>query len=168
MKQHRKSRSQQGFTIVELVVVIALLGILAAVALPRFLTVSDDARQAVFEHLEGKLHSVANLVHAQAVLKGAGTDSVNTSDVVIDGLVADLNYGYPQANVSTAGHADIIDLMELTLSGGLTLSTGTGATVRIGYDIADNGCYIQYQEPDASSGSLNGYVITREQTGCDW
>ena len=44
-----KAKRQDGFTIIELVVVILLLGILAATALPRFMDVTDEAHDAVVE-----------------------------------------------------------------------------------------------------------------------
>lgn len=157
----------QGFTIVELVVVIALLGVLAAVALPRFLNIGDNARGAVLEHLEGKLHSIANLVHAEAVLKSVQNQARNDSDVVIDGLIVELKYGYPEARVSSAGHADILDLLEIQLSAGLAVDETANNRVRIGYDNSNNGCYVQYQEADANAASPNPYLVTRVTTGCN-
>ena len=56
--------SQSGFTIVELVVVILLLGILTATALPRFLDISDDAHQAVVEAHLGSLATATALYRA--------------------------------------------------------------------------------------------------------
>lgn len=71
-------KKQAGFTIVELVVVIALLGILAAVALPRFLNVTDDAHAASVNGTGGALRSAAGLVKAQAVVdETAGGGAVN-------------------------------------------------------------------------------------------
>ncbi|MBL6688633.1 MAG: prepilin-type N-terminal cleavage/methylation domain-containing protein, partial [Pseudomonadales bacterium] len=52
---HLKRDTQKGFTIVELVVVIIILGILAATALPRFLDVSEDAHIAAVDSVEGAL-----------------------------------------------------------------------------------------------------------------
>lgn len=167
MTRWKGNKAEQGFTIVELVVVIALLGILAAVALPRFLNVNDDARKAVMDHLEGKMHTVAATVYAQAVVAGVHNDSRNDADVVIDGLIAELKYGYPEARVSTAGHADIVDLLDLNLSGGLAVDDSANNSVRIGYDTNNNGCYLQYTEADASASAPNPYSVVRVNTGCN-
>ena len=160
-------RPVRGFTIVELVIVIALLGVLAAVALPRFLDIGDNARQSVLEHLEGKLHSIANLVYAEAVLRSVQNQARNDSDVVIEGMIVELKYGYPEAQVSTAGHADMMDLLELQLSSGLTVDTSVDNRVRIGYDNDNSGCYVQYQEADADAVSPNPYQVALVTTGCN-
>jgi len=53
---------QLGFTLIELVVVIVILGVLAATAAPKFIDLSSDARIATLESLEGSMRSASNLV----------------------------------------------------------------------------------------------------------
>lgn len=56
---------QKGFTIIELVVVILLLGILTATALPRFMDVTDQAHDAVVDGVLGGMATASGLFHAQ-------------------------------------------------------------------------------------------------------
>lgn len=89
--------SQRGFTVIELVVVITILGILAAFAVPRFTSLEGQARLASTQALAGSIRSGAALAHALWVAEG---DPSSTS-VTMEGEAITMANGYP--NVATIG-----------------------------------------------------------------
>lgn len=95
-----KAKRQDGFTIIELVVVILLLGILAATALPRFMDVTDEAHDAVVEGVVSGLNTGAALFRATWVATGQPTDeAVDYPDD--NGSLYANTAGYPIGNAAT-------------------------------------------------------------------
>ena len=102
MKQNTK-----GFTLIELVVVIVILGILAVVAAPKFLNLQHDARASVIEGLAASLQNASEIGHGKGILEGfehkqwADTDTEDE-----DGR--QYHYGFPA--VKTKGMPKFVDL----------------------------------------------------------
>lgn len=98
MQQVRR-RKERGFTIIELVVVILLLGILAAVALPRFINVTDRAYGSAVEGVYGGFATGVAMYRAQYVADGQRDPVVSVENV---GLPFNLTTGYPAIADATA------------------------------------------------------------------
>jgi MSHA pilin protein MshA len=96
-----RKQGQSGFTLIELIVVIVILGILAATALPKFATLSGDARVASLNAVRGALSTTASMIHGQSLLNPAATTFVNENETV---TVAN---GYPNGAVNTARAAGL-------------------------------------------------------------
>lgn len=85
-------RQQGGFTLIELIMVIVILGILAAFALPKFADFSGDARYSTIKGALGSVRSASAIVHSAALAKNLSAASGDTVD--LEGTDIDLIYGY--------------------------------------------------------------------------
>ena len=147
---------QSAFTLIELVVVIAIVGILAAFIIPRFSDVSRSARIATLNNIEGAMRSTIGIIRSKAYAQGLSIVASNPPSQA--GYIVETEAGTsevdwrnlcPESRAELGDALDMSDHIGLIESGDLTDIVDNRYT-RIGYDIQGsgaptaNGCYVTY------------------------
>ena len=144
-----------GFTLIELVIVIVILGILAVTAAPKFLNLQSDARSSTLKGMKAAMESSSSIVYSKAVILGKDT---STTPTAVDGIQTKL--GYPTAAIDGIGAA--VDLSTGDWASGAT-STGFAfwpADLASGVSAS---CNVNYEAPEASGSRP---TITAKDSGC--
>ncbi|WP_275113854.1 prepilin-type N-terminal cleavage/methylation domain-containing protein [Psychromonas antarctica] len=84
-------KKKSGFTLIELVIVIIILGILSAIAVPKFIDLQNDARQSAMSGLKASLETASRFTYSKAVIEAKETLA---NKVLLSGIK--VRYGYPQ------------------------------------------------------------------------
>lgn len=149
---------QNGFTLIELVIVIVLLGILAVTALPRFVDLSGEATVASLRGLAGSLRSANQVVHAKALIRNL--DAAESAVLTLSGSEQiSLRYGYfaydpAQSARQTAGQ-QITDAVNISVCHHMQSEAACGnADWR--FDIDDDGIKFYHRNIGPNPSARNG------------
>lgn len=140
-------RKQSGFTIIELIVVIALLGILSAVALPRFINVTSQAHDAAVEGAGAGLATGVALLKAQAVADGVLGEAANVNFDGSDMRVNSSGFTIGKAgSISKMSSADnCVEIWDGVLQGsGPVAATAPGDNVDYQAEFSGSTCTYTY------------------------
>ena len=167
-------RKQAGFTIIELVVVVILLGIMAATALPRFMDVTERAHSSVVDGVLGSMQTGTALYHAQWIAEGQPPQSTAITEF---GSLLTTPEGYPYGTASNTSH-DIEDqgdcsvIFSNILQAGaptITAVANLAAVVGVQTDFATHNsgddCLYYYTGESSSSGATVQTLSYDSETG---
>ena len=146
-------KQQRGFTLVELVFVIVILGILAAFAIPRYVDLTEEARIASLEGVQGTVRAAAALVKAQAIAEEK--DAAASSSINVEGSTVLTVFGYPATAAIDEALADP------TAGGKVTFAAGT---FRHSAAPDSANCSFSYTQPAAAGNPPTVSALTT--TGC--
>ncbi|MEZ9943380.1 type II secretion system protein [Vibrio breoganii] len=179
-----KHKMRQGFTLIELIVVIVILGVLAVVAAPRFINLQSDARIATLDGIDSALDSAITQVQSKAYIEGLTAEPTIPDDQ--NNYIIDFGFGSveidwgtlcPESRGESGDALTVIDFLTLDTSIDVTYEIGNRHTV-IGFDYPfqesdlnsrnytdsdlPDGCYVIYD----SFGGRTGNNRTCPEGGC--
>lgn len=156
------NKRQAGFTLIELVIVVTIIGILAAVALPRYINLQSQARTAKAQALVGSIKSAAALARANCMVDlgglGPGTCTATGGTTNMDGATIDMVNQYPAASLTGIIRAAQID----PATDGVSITAGNPIIIDIDGGTVPN-CRISYS---AATAGPTAPVVTLDKSGC--
>ncbi len=141
--------------------VIVVLGILSAIAIPKYANLQRQSIIATMNGIDGAVKSAANIAHAQAVIEGV--DKLASATITVNGTVVQLVYGYPDG--TAAGIPNMTNAPSGDWKSRASIYAGAwvywhGSIVK---DAGAAQCYIRYRQ---STGVGLQPVVDFQTSGC--
>ncbi|WP_068715841.1 type II secretion system protein [Vibrio tritonius] len=158
-------KKQGGFTLIELVVVIVILGILAVTAAPKFLNLQDDAKKSALQGLKGAMDGAAGIVYGKAAVEGK--DSVTTSTPLNNSNITVI-YGYPTATSAGIGASvtgltsDWTAYPDTSTSPASFVATFSSSSITSASGVTGTNCYVKYEQATSAAAASTSV----EDSGC--
>ena len=174
MNKNIKSAAQGGFTLIELIVVIVILGILAATALPKFASLGGDARFASLSAAKGAMASTSAMAHGKYLVNtGAPLETLNVEGATLAFATSPAT-GYPKADAGLVAAAGLTDEYQVYVgfhdNTANNVSVAADEIMLVPSSIASTGsalkCYVKFKEA-ATKGSAPKITIEGSAADCE-